>query len=289
ARRYDDARATLAQVEALLRAKGLLGNDMLLDAYLAAQHLVLGDNDLALAAFETLIAAWTQKYGPDFRTVASLQAQYAVALERAGRVAESLRASVDARRIARPDDTSSMDVLDLDRLIARRLLRTGDHARAAVFARNLGEALAQRDEPHARSVLAQTWLLRAEAALLAGDAPSSVAALFDNARSTLDGLDATDLRVIRARRMVDRLEAERSLLAGDNAGAERHARAALESVVDVLDDPHEVLLAHRALGLALLRQPGKADAGRRELDEARRLATSLFDDCNPFVLAMDQL
>lgn len=287
ARQYEQARATLADVEGLLQRQGLLGKDMLLDAYLAAQHLVLGDTDEALSALDPLIERWTATYGPNFRSVASLRAQYAEALERAGRIDESIDESEQARRIIRRDDTRSLDVLDLDRLIARRLLRRGATGRAAEFATNLAATLDSREDPGARALLSQTWSIRAEAELQAGD-PAAVGAMIDAAQSALDGMTDDDLGFTRAQRVLDRVRAEQCLLAGDLPCARNHAQAVLDSSVSVLDDPHEILLARRTLGLAMIARPGEREPGRRELAEARAIAEALFDACNPYTRAMER-
>lgn len=284
-REYEKARDTLATVESILDDAELLGNDMLLDAFLAAQHLILGDTAQAAGSLERLIEQWTNVYGPNFRSVASLTAQYAEALERLGRVDEAIEASERARRIIRTDDTQSMDVLNLDTLIARRLLRTGDYARAWTYAENLGETLAGREDAGARSALAQTWILRAETSLLEQH-PERTAALLDSAQAVLATLSADEVGATRAQRSFERVSAEYCLTNGDFACAERHGRQARELTVSVLDDPHEVLLADRAYALALLGQPDRADSGRRILEETGRTASRLFGDCNPFARIM---
>jgi serine/threonine protein kinase/tetratricopeptide (TPR) repeat protein len=287
ARRYDRARVTLTEVEALLERQGLLGKDMLLDAYLAAQHLVLGDTADTLTALESLIGRWTASYGPNFRSVASLRAQYAEALERAGRIDESIDESEQARRIIRRDDTRSLDVLDLDRLIARRLLRRGDTARASEFATSLANTLGSRDDPGARPLLSQTWSLRAEARLLEND-PVAAGAMIDEAMAALAGLDDEDLGFTRAQRVANRVRAERCLLTGDIACAQLNARAVLDSSVSVLDDPHEILIAQRTLGLAMIARPDGRESGHRELATARATAAKLFGACNSYTRAMER-
>jgi tetratricopeptide (TPR) repeat protein len=281
-RRYDDARANLTRVESMLENRNLLGHDMLLDAYLTGQHLVLGDTERVIPAFEALIGKWTDAYGPGFRTVASLKAQYAEALERAGRIDEAIAASEEARRIARRNDAENIDVLDLDRLIARRLLRAGEYERARSTATSLREALATRKEPLARSMTVLAWSLQADADLLE-QRPEDAYAAIENAETVLAGMKPDDAGFVRARRTLDRVRADHCLSTGDLECARIYARKSLDAAVSVLDDPQDVLLAHRLLALATTADPVTRADGAKLLANAKSSALRYFDGCNPFV------
>ncbi len=281
-RDYASAATELARARKELDAAGLLGNDLLLDTRIAVQRLVLGETASALAALEALLAQWITRYGPDFRNVASVQAQYAEALERSGRIAESVQASEQARRIARRGGNTNMDVLDQDRLLARRLLRAGNISRAEQLAVELVQLLVEREEPIARATLIQAWLLRAEAAVLLGDETGAVAALA-HADQVLAEFDPEAPGFLRAQRSWQRLQAERCLLREDLECAERHARAVLDAAKSVLDDPHELLLARRTLVLALRARAGGEAEAERLIERYHSEAVELFDVCNPLV------
>ncbi len=284
-RDYDGARRELERLQGQLRRAGLLGENLLLDTLMAGHHLVLGDTAQALSAYENLRERWVAQYGRNFRTVASIHAQYAEALERAGRIEDAVAASREARRIARRDDSDSLDVLALDRMFARRLLRAGHRAEAMRVAGELEAILAGRSDSESLATLAQTRVLLADIALADGDAGAGnelAGQWLAHAGEAFDALDEGDSGQDRARRSLERARAERCLLNGDTACARSLAKAVVDRSDDVRDDPNELFLARRVWLLATQMQPDtrtQAAALRARFhDEAVRFGGA----CSPF-------
>lgn len=282
---YAGARRELERLEGQLQRAGLLGENLLLDTLMTGHHLVLGDTQLALTGYEGLLERWISQYGRNFRTVASIHAQYAEALERAGRIEESLTASREARRIARRGDTESMDVLGLDRVLARRLLRSGANAEAASVAGDLEALLADRTDSEARTALVQTRVLLADIALADQDSGPGIALAAQwlaRADQALQMLPSDDPGHDRAQRSVDRGQAELCLLRGDLACAETLASGVVERSADVRDDPNELFPARRVLLMAMQATP-------QQRAQVAALRTRFHDEavvfggrCHPF-------
>lgn len=285
-RDYAAADAESRRMQARLREAGVLGKNLLLDTMVASHRLVLGRTAQALIDFEALIPRWIDQYGPDFRTVASAKAQYAEALERSGRYEESIAASREARRIARRTGTDSMDVLGLDRFLARRLLRAGQLDEADDLAVALAAELAARTQPEALATRAQAHGLRADIALALGD-PATAADHLARARATLDTVPISHPAHDRARRGVTRLSAEVCLAQGDGACAQSMARTVIDAARDLREDPNELVLARLVLVRALAAQAGRRAEAERLRDQFRSEAVAFAGSCSPYALAFD--
>lgn len=278
------AEAESLSMRARLQRAGQLGRHLLLDTLIAGHRLVLGETQAMLDEYPRLLQRWVHQYGPDFRTVASVNAQYAEALERAGRFDEAVAATREARRIARRAPTDSLDVIGLDRFLARRLLRAGHGGEAEGVAAALDAELAGRTQPDALGTRVQTLVLLADIALDRGDVQAA-AAFQEQARSLLASVPAQHPFHARAARAVQRLQAELCLWQGDAACAAAEAEAAIATARDLREDPTELVQA-RLLHLNAVRALG--DRARAEVLAAgyRDETVAFAGPCSTYTLAL---
>jgi tetratricopeptide (TPR) repeat protein len=280
---FDAALAESKRMQDSLREGGVLGDHLLLDTLVAGHRLVLGDTADAPADYETLIGRWVDQYGPDFRTVASVTAQYAEALERSGRFVEAVAATREARRIARRTPTDSMDVIGLDRFLARRLVRAGELEAAESVASALDAELSSRTQADALATRVQTQVVRADAALARDDVASALIHL-EHAQATLAEVPAAHPFHERADRGVTRLQAELCLAQGDHRCAVDLSRRVVEAMPDLRADPTEISLA-RLVHVRALAALGDAARVERLLARYRAEAEAFAGSCGAYVHA----
>ncbi|MFB9067876.1 hypothetical protein B1808_09665 [Pseudofulvimonas gallinarii] len=272
------------RLQATLSTAGLLGEHLLLDTLLAGHRLVLGHSDAVLADYGRLIERWQRQYGPEFRTVASVRAQLAEALERSGRFQESVAETREARRVARRTPTDSMDVIGLDRFLARRLIRAGQLDEAGAVARTLEGELDGRPQPDARATRVQTQVLLADVALLRGDIDDAGRWLAA-ARTGLEHVPSSHPFRERAVRSADRLHAELCLQRGDPRCARMLAGAIVDANPDLRADPTELSMARLILVRAAAAD-GDADAAATLRRRFREEAFAFAGVCSVYAQAI---